>query len=631
MTRKIVGLVVSLLTALSLLLASCAPAPPATPTTTAPTTTAPTSPGTIAPTTTAPVVDKPKYGGVLITTFNTDTKGFDNAYIAHNGQGNIAWALVNDRLMIGDWTMGPAGSNKTDFGFAGWAPEGIFRETGSLAESWEVPDDQTVIFKIRKGVRFQSKPPVNGREMNANDVVFSIKYQYLNPKAPTSYIVVSSPGGLKLTDVFVDPKDPWTVVVKTQGLAQAFLEDLGVKGIDILSPEVINQYGDLKDWHNAVGTGAFMLTDYVPGSSFTFVKNTNYWRTNPIGPGKGDQLPYIDGVKALILQDKSTMLAAFRTGKIDYTGDYGTVFALNYEDYQSILRTNPESQSRTIRGVMPGVGIRFTSTDPLAKPLLDQKVRWALSMAINREEMIKNLYSSAATYYVGFFPPNAPYYSSPEQMVDILQKTLNMKPEDAAMAKTMFEYHPDIAKKLLADAGYPTGFKTTVVTPPAQVDFLSVLKQYWAAINVDVTIDVKESLVYSSTIDSHNTQAMFYYAPAWISVNPAKWIYLGPGDPKLPFTVSNRNELSHPILDDYIKRTNDIYGKDLVKQNTLLQESEAWVMWYAPYILTPAPNTYRLWQPWVKNFYGLFYLHPGQILGPLYGWIDQDLKKSMVR
>lgn len=565
---------------------------------------------------------------------NADVKGFDNTYFSHQGSGSLATILVNERLTVLDWTMGPAGSNKTNLGVGGWAPEGIFRQTGQLATNWEIPDDQTLIFHIRQGVNFQNKPPTNGRQMTAADVVFSIKYQYLNPKSPLSYLVVSAPGGLKLTDASVDPKDPWAVVVKVQGMAQAFLEDLGVKGVDILPHEAIEQYGDLRDWRNAVGTGPFMLTDYVPGSAFNFVRNPSYWGKNPIGPGKGDQIPYLDGIKALILADKSTLMAAFRTGKIDAMGDLqpGTWgFILNYQDYQDILRTNPQTQSKPAVYNMPGVGIRLTSTDPLAKPLLDQRVRWALSMAINRQSILDNLYSGDGTYYAGFFPPSSPYYQTPEQMVSKLQAApLSIAPDKAAMVKTMFEYHPDIAKQLLTAAGYPNGFKTVIVTPPAQVDFLSILVADWAKINVTASIDVKEPLVYSSTIDAHNTQAMFYYAPGWISTGAAKFVFLGPGDPKLPFTVSNRTEVSDAALGNLLAQSNAVYG-ELDKQSPILQQIEAWAMWDAPYILTPAPNIYRFWQPWVKNYYGAFFVSKGGTLAPLYSWIDQDLKKTMVR
>jgi ABC-type transport system substrate-binding protein len=75
----------------------------------------------------------------------------------------------------------------------------------------------------------------------------------------------------------------------------------------------------MKDWKNSIGTGAFMLTEYVPGSALSYQKNPNYWGTNPAGPGKGDKLPYVDELKQLIIEDSSTQLAAVRTGKVDFS------------------------------------------------------------------------------------------------------------------------------------------------------------------------------------------------------------------------------------------------------------------------------------------------------------------------
>jgi ABC-type transport system substrate-binding protein len=111
-----------------------------------------------------------------------------------------------------------------------------------------------------------------------------------------------------------------------------------------------------------------MLTDFVPGSTATLIRNPNYWMKNPIGPGKGDQLPYIDEVKILIIKDRSTVLAAFRTGKLDAL--HGSDYNPTYEEAQEMLTTNPETKVLETEGTMEGAGIRLTSTDPLAAPLL---------------------------------------------------------------------------------------------------------------------------------------------------------------------------------------------------------------------------------------------------------------------
>ena len=327
MKGKITWLTVSCLVTLSLVLTSCAPA--AAPEKVTPKVTTKTEktaePKKAAPEEKVAAVDpdKPRYGGTITIPTRLDTQGFDQIYQRTAWNRNFGQHLGNDRLLMGDVTMGPMGSRETDFSNPGWAPEGIFRTTGMLAESFEIPNDQTIIFKIRKGVYWHNKAPVNGRQLTAEDIVYSIKYMYLNPDYPLTYNMITAPGGNKLLSAEIDPNDPWTVIVKVEGIAWGFLEDLGVKGVHVIAHESIKEHGDLLDWKSQLGTGGFMLTDYVAESSYTFVKNPHYWLTNPIGKGKGDQLPYADGVKVLIIKDKSTVQSALRTGKVDAMGEWG--------------------------------------------------------------------------------------------------------------------------------------------------------------------------------------------------------------------------------------------------------------------------------------------------------------------
>ena len=615
MKKKIIWLVVSCLVALTLVLASCAPAA-------APEGATPKE-GAV-----APEEDKPQYGGVITLAPNKDNRGFDQVYQSTSWAENYGQNLVNDRLMIGDWTKGPAGSGEFTFVTDGWFPEGKFRMTGSVAESWNVPDDQTLIFKIRKGVYWHNKAPVNGRQLTAEDIVFSIKYMYLNPARPDTFNVTSAPGGVSVTDVYLDPNDPWTVIVKVVSTAMYFLEDIGARGVFVVAQEMVEEKGDLKDWENAVGTGPFELTEYVPMSVHTFVRNPNYWMKNPIGPGKGDQLPYADGVKVLIISDRSTAQSALRTGKIDALGGWGHV--LQYQDFQAILQTNPDTQWKAKWNQMKGIATRLTSDDPLAAPLLNQRVRWALSMAIDRETMIRDLYDGEAINYVHLFPPGSEPFLTPAEMVPLLEE-LGIPPDEAIMLEKMFEYNPEEAKKILAEEGYPNGFNTVILTPSTEVDYFSIIKGYWNEIGVDFELLVKEFATYKGIVDTHESQAMFYYTPGYIGVNSAGWVYFGIGtDPDYPYARSNRWTLRHPILDDIIEKTAANYMKDVELQNSLLQQGSALVLWLAPMIHTPGPNSYILWNPWLKNFHGATNIGLKSNMNfAWFAWIDQDLKEEM--
>ena len=77
-----------------------------------------------------------------------------------------------------------------------------------------------------------------------------------------------------------------------------------------------------------MGNGPFIMKDFVSNSSATFVRNPNYWGKDPIGPGKGKQLPYLDRIDLFIIADTSTNQAAFRTGKLDVMRMWATTTSL---------------------------------------------------------------------------------------------------------------------------------------------------------------------------------------------------------------------------------------------------------------------------------------------------------------
>ena len=140
---------------------------------------------------------------------------------------------------------------------------------------------------------------------------------------------------------------------------------------DIECPEAVKQWGNLNDWHHAIGTGPFILTDFVSGSSATLVKNPNYWGYDERYPQ--NQLPYVDTLKFLIIPDNATALAAMRTGKID------VMDGMSLQDAQSMKKTNPEILQ------IPIPGTDATSIDPRndKAPFNDIRVREAMQMAID--------------------------------------------------------------------------------------------------------------------------------------------------------------------------------------------------------------------------------------------------------
>jgi peptide/nickel transport system substrate-binding protein len=271
------------------------------------------------------LVEKPKYGGVFTLARSTDVNYFDEIgrYI-HSSQSQ---QLTNEALFRGDWTKGPTGTGEASWYYHMFPSMDL--QAGLVAESWELVDDTTIVLHIRQGIHFQDKPPTNGRELVADDVVYSL-WRIWNIE--TSYNYAAYPWDIYFESM--EATDKYTVVIKATSTAKlAGIFDMMFNHHKMVPKDAVELYGDLYDWENAIGTGPFLLVDYVPVSSLTFERNPNYWMDDPLHPG--NQLPYLDGVKWLVIPDLSTRTAAIRTHKIDW-------LALNWEEADALIKTNPE-------------------------------------------------------------------------------------------------------------------------------------------------------------------------------------------------------------------------------------------------------------------------------------------------
>ena len=420
------------------------------------------------------LVPKPKYGGTLVFCQTANPSGFDDAYVPPWNCETVQ--ITNERLFLPDILAGPGGT-----GEYGWLNGNfpLFRlQRGVLATGWEKPDPTTTIYHIRKGVHWHNKPPTNGREFTADDVVYSINRAW---STKTSLMFRSYKSA---KPVSVKALDRYTVELKhkpeserTESIALGM--ELTMEYIFFYPREAIEAHGDLRDWRNSVGTGPWMLVDYLPDSGYTFEKNPNYWQMDPFHPE--NRLPYPDKFEVVVIKDKSTRLAALRTGKVDI----GPLDGINWEDHADMRKTNPDLMERKVLNNYPPM--LLLRCDKPKLPWHDIKVRRALSMAIDYRSIV-------ADYYNG----EAEALAAPTQPTPDLKFSYNSIEELPKESREMFEYNPEKAKKLLAQAGYPKGFKFKVLTTSAAVDEVSLLKAYMADIGVDLEIDVRETGVVSN-------------------------------------------------------------------------------------------------------------------------------------
>ena len=208
-------------------------------------------------------------------------------------------SAVIERPAILDWSI-----DRDVWNFASWYfPPEYF--VPHLAESWEQPDPLTVILHVRKGVHWHDKPPMNGRELTADDFVYNFHRVtgtgsgFTETGQYTEFLGYDVIESITATDKYtVEFKLKEDVTGRTWfgglNIAQVIAASLYS---DIYPPEVIEEHGDAKDWRTIVGTGPFMLTDYVLESSVTYEKNPNYWGNDPKYPE--NRLPYIDEMRVL--------------------------------------------------------------------------------------------------------------------------------------------------------------------------------------------------------------------------------------------------------------------------------------------------------------------------------------------
>lgn len=611
MKRRFVYVIASILAAVALGLAGCSPTATNTTTTTA---TAGTSARTTAPAATAsvsptPSTEKPQYGGTINTVLTADITNWDpTASIT-----GLVLNLTSEHLWEGDWTKGPAGgygTSQTDWGLG---DNDIFAfKLGYLTDSWKWNVDAngqgTIVYEIKQGVHWALNPSspasemVGGREVTADDVVYSFE------RALTwnlSFVKGLNP---ELISANISKTGPWEVTIRLPVAAMLSGIDRFGGGIYIIPPEVVKKYGDMTDWRNNVGTGPFMASDYVAGSSVTLTRNPNYWMKNPIGPGKGDQLPYLDGVNVLIITDASTRYAAFRTGKIDQIGPVA------WEDAVQIKKQVPDVQEESSVGFQGRSLPIFMRTDEA--PFNDIKVRQALNMAIDRQSILNNQYGGIGA--IDTFP-----YTYVKGYDDLYVKLTDS--DFPAAAKQLYEYNPDKAKELLTEAGYPNGFKSTLLITTPETDYDSIILGMWSKIGVDV------SLVIRDTSTEMSLQAARQYDMTTKTTGPVAVFYTSSSfNPQSNGGGFNASRVTDPRITQALAQLRIDGVSNL---NKAMQDYRKILINYVlpeAYVVPDVEGAqYLMWWPWVKNYSGELTVGYDTINWPQFVWLDQGLKKSM--
>jgi peptide/nickel transport system substrate-binding protein len=307
-----------------------------------------------------------------------------------------------------------------------------FTVVPDLAEKWEYKSPTVVEFALRKGVKFHNKPPVNGREVTAEDVKYSMERFRTKSAFRARFDIVQA----------IEVVDRHTLRITLKEPFAPFLNHLAASTyVAILPREVEEQFKDFNRPEAMIGSGPFMLKSYQKGSQIAFERNPDYYM-------KGQ--PYLDGVVIEITPDASARLSLLRAGKVDMAHMWGFMSAA---EAKSVKQSNPEMVSAPVTNLASGI-IYFRTDQP---PFNDVRVRRAVSLAIDRKGWSDAVLDGEGCIDAGPVPCALADWKLPAAKMD------------PAKAKYLVGHDLAEAKRLLAEAGHPNGFTVPMAHWPGYV------------------------------------------------------------------------------------------------------------------------------------------------------------------
>src|SRR5262247_3898133 len=392
---------------------------------------------------------QPKRGGIL------HVRGYDPVHFDHhltsNARTNTTLSFVYSTLLR--YKVGPE------------ITPGTFTVEPHLAERWEASDDLTYVFHLRQGVKWHNKPPLNGRELVADDVKFTFDH-FLSEKANVLREQLEPVERVEAVDRYTVKfvlKEPF--VWLPNRLAST-------SGMWIIAPEAVEKFGDLKQAESAIGTGPFILERYEPNVKTVFKRNPEYFLQGQ---------PYVDGVEWLVLDDESTGLAMYRTGQID--AGPGLQWEVRQADLEALKHSHPHLRYQDM--LANNVTTIWMRTDK--PPFTDVRVRRAISQAVDRQGLIEAVWMRG----------------EPSPAVPRGLARWSLPIDQLGAGAKYYQYDPKEARRLLAEAGHPKGFKTqlwvTTGLTRDLVDDAQLVQRYLKDVGLEAELKIQEYGAYQAT------------------------------------------------------------------------------------------------------------------------------------
>jgi peptide/nickel transport system substrate-binding protein len=487
-----------------------------------------------------------------------------------------------------------------------------------MLTGWEAPNPYTVICHLRQDIYWQNIAPANGRQFTSADVV--AHYNRIlglggQPKDPyyTSVTAWAPLNSVVATDKFTVTFN-WvagTSPVSIMTMLQAPGADDSFECPEAIAQSTTASTPYITDWRKSIGTGPFILTDFVDSSSATYVANPNFWGKDQRWPN--NKLPYIDQLKMLIIPNYNTAEAAFRVGKID------SFTSMPVQDAVAMMKTNPEI---IVKQVPKGNEYTLDPRNDVA-PFNNLNVRIALQHAIDIPTIAK-------TYYQGYATP-WPASLTENQMG--LGGWGAAYPDWPAATKAEYTYDPTLAKKMLADAGFPNGFTTDLVLEnDSDMDLYNIVQSELAAVGVKMTIQTMDAASWGSYVmTSHKEDALCARNQGLMGFNFdifRQFMRYGLKGYQTNYILVDDATCQKAYADALVAQSSDAVQK-------LLHDLNLYIATQHFAISLAQPSSFNMVQPWIKGNPG------GNTLGnavtgagfadavPIGVWVDQKLKTSL--
>ena len=311
-----------------------------------------------------------------------------------------------------------------------------------LAESWEVIDDTTTVFHLRQGVKFH-----NGEEMTSEDVKYSLERCIANPGVNYNYLIIES----------ITCDDDYTVTIKTSAPFNALLYRQRLDAASIICKSADTSAEEFNK--NPVGTGPFKFVSWELGGDVVLEAFEDYW----------GGAPAVKHVIFRTIPEALNRTIGLETGEVDLAYDLGITDLESLADNASV--TTLTSPSTTVWYV--GMNVQKAPFD-------NEKVRQAVAYALDPQGYIDLVFSGEATpANYTMLPPSVDGYVS-----DCSDYSCNVEK----------------AKELLAEAGYPDGFSTTLWCSDTQVmrDSAVVIQEQLRQVGINAEVKTLESGQFQS-------------------------------------------------------------------------------------------------------------------------------------